>query len=417
MKASQLFTKTSRVVPVDEPAKNAQLLIKAGFIDKQMAGAYAFLPLGKKVLDNIVQIIREEMDEAGGSEISLTALQPKDIWETTGRWSDQVMDVWFKTKLANGNEVGLAPTHEEPLTNLMKRFITSYKDLPCYPYQFQTKFRNELRAKSGLLRCREFLMKDLYSFSRTPEEHEAFYNKMIGVYHKVFKRLGIGDITYITFASGGSFSKFSHEFQTVSDIGEDGIFVDEKRKLAVNKEVMDDAVLSELGLDKNCLAEKTAVEVGNIFSLGSKYSKPLGLTYTDKNGQIQPVYMGCYGIGPGRVMGVLAELFSDEKGLVWPESVAPFKVYLAQIGDSENVKKACQKLYDDFSEQGVSILWDDRDERPGVKFNDADLYGIPYRVVISEQTLEKAQLEVKKRNHDNIQMMTEEEFIKVLGNK
>ncbi len=417
MKASQLFTKTSRIVPVDEPAKNAQLLIKAGFIDKQMAGVYAFLPLGKRVLDNIVQIIREEMDEVGGCEISLTALQPKDIWEVTGRWNDQVIDIWFKTKLSNNVEAGLAPTHEEPLTNLMRRFVNSYKDLPCYPYQFQTKFRNELRAKSGLLRCREFLMKDLYSFSRTPEEHEAFYNKMTDAYHKVFKRLGIGDITYITFASGGSFSKFSHEFQTISDIGEDTIYIDQDKKIAINKEVLDDELLAELGIDKAHLVEKSGIEVGNIFPLGTKYSKPLGLTYTDKDGQVQPVYMGCYGIGPGRIMGVLAELFSDERGLVWPENVAPFKVYLAQIGDSENVKAASKKFYDDCNEQGVSIFWDDRDERAGVKFNDADLYGIPYRVVISEQTLEKRQLEVKKRTHDNTQMMSEKEFIKVLGNK
>jgi prolyl-tRNA synthetase len=417
MRASQLFTKTSRVVPVDEPAKNAQLLIKAGFIDKQMAGVYTFLPLGKRVLDNIVQIIREEMDAIGGNEISMTALQPKDIWETTGRWSGEVMDVWFKTKLANGNEAGLAPTHEEPLTNLMKRFVSSYKDLPCYPYQFQTKFRNELRAKSGLLRCREFLMKDLYSFSRTPEEHEVFYNKMVVAYHKIFKRLGIGDITYTTFASGGSFSKFSHEFQTISDIGEDTVYVDEKRKVAINKEVMDEEVLAELGLDKNSLLEKTAIEVGNIFPLGVKYSKPLSLTYVDKNGQVQPVYMGSYGIGPSRLMGTLVELFSDDKGLVWPENVAPFKVYLAQLGDTEAVKTHSQKLYDNLTGQGITVFWDDRDERPGVKFNDADLYGIPYRVVISEQTLDKGQFEVKKREHKEAHMMPKEALIKVLGNK
>jgi prolyl-tRNA synthetase len=417
MRASQLFTKTSRVVPVDEPAKNAQLLIRAGFIDKQMAGVYAFLPLGKRVLDNIVQIIREEMDAVGGTEISLTALQPKDIWETTGRWSGEVMDVWFKTKLTNGNEAGLAPTHEEPLTNLMSHFITSYKDLPCYPYQFQIKFRNELRAKSGLLRCREFLMKDLYSFSRTPEEHEAFYNKMAGAYHKIFKRLGIGDITYTTFASGGSFSKFSHEFQTVCDIGEDTIYIDEAKKVAVNKEVLDDTVLGELGLNKAHLVEKSAIEVGNIFGLGTRYSKPLNLTYTDKNGQVQPVYMGSYGIGPGRLMGTLVELFSDDKGLVWPETIAPFKVYLAQLGDSEAVKAQSQKFYNDCTERGIAIFWDDRDERPGIKFNDADLFGIPYRVVISKQTIQKGQLEVKKRAHQTAQMMTVAELIKVLANK
>jgi prolyl-tRNA synthetase len=260
-------------------------------------------------------------------------------------------------------------------------------------------------------------MKDMYSFSRTPEEHEAFYNEMIGVYHKIFKRLGLSDITYITFASGGSFSRFSHEFQTISEIGEDVIYIDKNKKMAINKEVLDDAVLTELGLEKAHLVEKTAIEVGNIFSLGVKYSKPLGLTYTDKNGQVQPVYMGCYGMGPGRLMGTLVELFSDDKGLVWPENVAPFKVYLAQLGDSEAVKNQCQKLYDNLIAKDITVFWDDRDERPGVKFNDADLYGIPYRVVISEQTIAKKQIEVKKREHKDASMITEEALIKVLANK
>jgi prolyl-tRNA synthetase len=414
MRATQLFTKTSRTVPADEPAKNAQLLIKAGFIDKQMAGVYAFMPLGKRVLDKVVQIIREEMDAVGGNEISLTALQSREVWESSGRWSSEVMDVWFKTKLASGHELGLAPTHEEPLTALMKRYISSYKDLPCYPYQFQTKFRNELRAKSGLLRCREFLMKDLYSFNRTQAEHEAFYEKMIAAYYKVFERLGVGDITYKTFASGGSFSKFSHEFQTISEVGEDIVFVDEQQKIAVNKEVMNKEVLDDLGLNDADLVEKKAVEVGNIFPLGTKYSEPLNLTYLDENGQTQLVFMGSYGIGPSRLVGVLAELFSDEKGLVWPISVAPFKVYLVQIGNSEPVKSACQKLYDYLNSQNVEVFWDDRDERPGVKFSDADLYGFPYRVVISEQTVANGQIELKLRKASETQLMSQEEVLKVL---
>ena len=316
MRASQLFAKTTKNLKVDETSRNARLLIKAGFIDKQMAGVYCFLPMGKMVLDNIIRIIREEMDVAGGNEISMTALQPKDLWQASGRWDDKVLDVWFKTKLASGSEVGLATTHEEPLTNMMRRFIDSYKDLPAYPYQFQIKFRNELRAKSGLLRGREFWMKDLYSFSRSLPEHQVFYDRMITAYNRVFERLGIAELTYKTFASGGSFSKYSDEFQTVCPAGEDVIYIDKTKKIAINQEVMSDEILSELGLKKSDLEKTRGVEVGNIFNLGTKYSQPLGLLFSDEQGQKQPVIMGSYGLGPSRIMGLLAELFSDDKGLV-----------------------------------------------------------------------------------------------------
>lgn len=415
MRASQLFTRTSKTAPADEVSKNAQLLLRAGFVHKEMAGVYAYLPLGKIVLDNIVQIIREEMNAVGGQEISLTALQHKDVWQASGRWSDDVMDVWFRTELANGTQLGLAPTHEEPLTNLMKQYISSYKDLPAYPYQFQTKFRNELRAKSGLMRGREFLMKDLYSFSKDVDQHDRFYALIGEAYHKVYDRLGIGDITYKTFASGGSFSKFSHEYQTISDVGEDTIYVHEAKQIAINKEVYTDEVLAELGVTKDELVEKRAVEVGNIFTLGTKFSEPLGLMYADENGQQLPVFMGSYGIGPSRLVGLIAEHFADDKGLVWPEAVAPAKVYIARIGDDAAVCTVADELYDILQEAGITVLYDDRDERPGAKFSDADLLGIPTRIVISAKTIAASEYEVKNRTAAEPEMLTKAALLKRLG--
>lgn len=412
MRLSHNFTKTLRDAPADEVAKNAQLLIRAGFVYKEMAGVYAYLPLGKRVLDNIVQIIREEMNAVGGNEISLTALQQKDTWEASGRWDDAVMDVWFKTKLASGSDLGLAPTHEEPLTRLMKGYIASYKDLPVYPYQFQIKFRNELRSKSGLMRGREFWMKDLYSFSKDIAEHEAFYEKITEAYHIVYDRLGIGDRTYKTFASGGSFAKYSHEFQTLSEAGEDTIYVHEDKKLAINAEVYTDEVLADLGITREELVEKKAVEVGNIFTLGTRFSDVFDLTYTDEKGVDQPVFMGSYGIGPSRVMGLIAELFADDKGLVWPENIAPAKVYLVQIGD---VEEEAGKLYDELEAKGVEVLWDDRNERPGAKFADADLMGIPHRVVISPKTVDEKVFEYKARTSTAVEMVSREALFAKLG--
>ena len=415
MKSSQLFTRTSKTVPADETSRNAQLLIQAGFIHKEMAGVYAFLPLGKRVLDNVVQIIREEMNAIGGQEVSLTALQGKDVWEASGRWSDEVMDIWFRTKLANGTELGLAPTHEEPLTNLMKQFISSYKDLPALPYQFQTKFRNELRSKSGLMRGREFLMKDLYSFNIDESSHDAFYEQAAEAYKRVFERLGIGDCTYKTFASGGSFSKYSHEFQTVSPVGEDTIYVHEGKGIAINQEVYTDEVLADLGITKDELVEKTAVEVGNIFTLATKFSEALDLKFTAEDGSVKPVFMGSYGIGPSRLVGLLAEHFADARGLVWPAAVAPMQVYLARLGESPEVVAQADELYTKLMDEGCEVLYDDRDARPGEKFADADLLGIPYRVVVSEKTAAANTYEVKARSATEVEMLNLNDLIKRLG--
>lgn len=415
MKVSQLFTKTTKNAPADEVAKNAQLLIRAGYIHKEMAGVYTYLPLGKRVLENIIQVIREEMDAIGGNEMALTALQASDAWKASGRWSDEVMDVWFKTKLANGTELGLAPTHEEPLTQLMKNFIHSYKDLPVYPYQFQTKFRNEIRSKSGLMRGREFWMKDLYSFSRTQAEHDAFYDKISDAYHAIFTRLGLGDLTYKTFASGGSFAKFSHEFQTLSPVGEDTIYVHKEKQIAINQEVFTDEVLAELGVARDELIEEKAVEVGNIFTLGTRFSEPLELRFTDENGDAQPVIMGSYGIGPSRLMGLLAEHFADDKGLVWPEAIAPYRVYLVRIGDAEAVTERADALYEALTAQGIHVLYDDRDERPGAKFADAELLGIPHRVTVSERSIEQEGVEYTARSGGESSILTRDELLAKLA--
>jgi len=411
MRLSELFTKTSKTIPADEKSRNAQLLIQAGYIHKEMAGVYSYLPLGKRVLDNIAQIIREEMNDIGGQELLMSTFQNKNIWEKTGRWSDVVIDNWFKTKLLNGTEVGIGLTHEEPIINMLKPYVNSYKDLPLYIYQLQTKYRNELRAKSGIMRGREFYMKDLYSFSRTQEEHEDFYTKTAAAYQKIYKRLGIGDITYYTYASGGYFSKFSHEFQTITDIGEDTVYLSKDKKLAINKEVYDDELLKELGLNKSELIEKRAVEVGNIFPLGSKYSDTIGLFYLDKEGKRQSIVMGCYGIGVSRLMGLLAEHFSDDRGLVWPQRVAPFQIILVSLGDDKKVLEEAEKVYKRLTEKGIAVLYDNRDLHPGEKFSDADLLGIPYRVVISQKTVEKQRLELKKRIESKSELVTLDQIV------
>ena len=411
MRQSQLFTKTRKEAPKDEVSKNAQLLIRAGYIHKEMAGVYAFLPLGLRVLNNIIAIIREEMNTIGGQELMLTALQNPELWKKTARWDDTAIDVWFKTELKAGGELGLGTTHEEPLTALLTEYISSYKDLPAYIYQFQTKFRNELRAKSGIMRVREFVMKDMYSFSKNEEEFREFYETCAKAYERVFARAGIGDRTYRTFASGGSFSKFSDEYQMLCDAGEDIIHVHKEKKIAVNKEVYTDDILSELGLAKAELTEEKAIEVGNIFPLGTRFSDAFGLAYTDENGNTIPVVMGCYGIGPGRLMGAIVEALSDDKGIVWPGSVAPFAVHLVALNtENDEVRDYADTIYTALRERGVEVLYDDRPLRAGEKFADSDLIGIPYRVVVSEKTKEQNAFEVVERKTGEVTYHSEEEL-------
>lgn len=413
MRLSQLFTKTRKDAPADEVAKNAQLLIKAGFIHKEMAGVYAYLPLGLKVLENIKQIVREEMNAIGGQELIMTSLQPKDIWEKTSRWDNEVVDIWFKTGLQDGTEVGLAWSHEEPILAMMQQYITSYKDLPASVYQFQTKLRNELRAKSGIMRGREFVMKDMYSLHTTAEDLDAYYEKVKQAYIKIYERLGLGDDTFVTFASGGAFTKFSHEFQTICDAGEDMLYLHRDKKIAVNEEVLDDAV-QELGINKEELEKVKSAEVGNIFNFGTDKSAQMGITFADAEGQ-QPIYLASYGIGVTRVMGVIAEKFSDDRGLVWPENIAPAKVYLARLGNIPSVISAADELYNRLTDSGVEVLYDDRDARPGEKFADADLMGIPYRVVVSERTIASGEHELKKRTEAEPKFLSSDKIVEILA--
>ncbi len=390
MLQSKIFTKTLHDDPKDEVSANARLLSRAGYVDKLMAGVWTYLPLGWRVFNKVADIVREEMNAIGGVEMYMPALQPKEVWEKTGRWDGQ--DIMYKMKDGSKRDVGLAWTHEELVTDIARRAIESYKDLPLYVYQIQDKFRDEPRAKSGLLRGREFSMKDLYSFDLDEDGLDASYERAKGAYTKVFERVGLGDRTIMTFSSGGDFSKYSHEFQTICEAGEDTIYVG--KDIAVNKEVYTDEVLKDLGLDKDSLEEKNAIEVGNIFKLGTRFSEAVGLKYKDDKGKENPVVMGSYGIGIGRLMGAVVEVLHDDDGIVWPESIAPFKVHLICLGD----RKPADDLYKELEDAGVEVLYDDREgQTPGERFKDADLIGIPYRVVVSEKTIEAGKFECKAR--------------------
>lgn len=404
MRLTELFTKTSKTAPASEVSKNAQLLMRAGFIHKEMAGVYAYLPLGLKVLENIKQIVREEMNAVGGQEIIMTGLQRKELWEQTDRWDDKNVDIWFKSELKNGTPVGFGWSHEEPITDMMKNFISSYRDLPANVYQFQVKLRNELRAKSGIMRGREFVMKDMYSYARTKEDLQVFYDKTTEAYMRVFDRVGLGDSTFLTFASGGAFTQFSHEFQTICDTGEDTIFLHRDKKIAINAEVMQDDVLAQLGLERDQLEEAKAAEVGNIFNFGTVKSEQLGLYFTDEDGTEKPVYLGSYGIGITRLMGVIVERFADDKGLVWPHNIAPAKVYIADVG--HDTKEIAGQLYQDLTEHGVGVIYDDREVRAGQKFADSELLGIPYRVTVGDESKRTEQFELTERKEGKTELLT-----------
>jgi len=416
MRQSRLLSKTRKDAPKDEVSKNAQLLIRAGYVSKEMAGVYSYLPLGLRVMQKIEDIIRDEMNMLGGLEMKTSIIQSKEVWEKSNRWSDEVLDIWFKTKLKNGTEVGLSFTNEEAYVNILKQHVNSYKDLPVYPYDFKDIFRNEARSKSGLLRGREFYWKAMYSFSKDENEHNEFYEKAKVAYKSIFDRVGIGHLTHMTFASGGTFSKYSHEYQAETSAGEDTIYFDEKKRIAVNKEVYNDEVLKGLGLDKTKLVELKAIEVGNIFSLGTKFSEPFDFKYKNEKGEEKFVVMGCYGIGLGRLMGTVVEILSDDKGLVWPTSIAPFLIHLVEISSENNeVKKTAESLYDKLAESGIEVLYDDREARAGEKFNDSDLIGIPFRIVVSEKGIAKGEFEIKNRKTGEVSMMKEEdlmEFVK-----
>lgn len=396
MRLSQSFTKPLRSAPKDADSANARLLTQGGFIDQLAAGIYSFLPLGWRVYRKIEQIIREEMDAIGGQELNLPALHPAAPWKASGRWDDaDVREVMYQFQDQSGKDYALGWTHEEVIAAVGTHHINSYKDLPLAVYQIQTKFRNEPRAKSGLLRGREFMMKDLYSFHADEADLERFYDEVKAAYLKIYQRLGLD--AWVVEASGGAFTKYSHEFQVFADAGEDTVYYTEDRKFAQNAEIFDKAKAPK------GVKQTAAIEVGNIFKLGTRFPEAAKLTFLDKDGKRQTPIMASYGIGPSRVMGTIVEVSHDDHGIIWPEAVAPFAVHLVRLGEDEAVVKAADKLYADLGKAGVEVLYDDRAESAGIKFNDADLLGIPTRVTISQSTTAQEQCELKHRTADKVE--------------
>lgn len=412
MLQSKLFTKVSRELPKDETSFNAQVLIRAGFVDKLAAGVYTFLPLGLRVHSKICNIIREEMNKAGGQEILMPGLTPKEIWEATNRWD--TFDALFRLKGSDEKEYALGATHEEVVTPLVKKHVFSYKELPVYIYQIQTKFRNEKRAKAGLIRGREFSMKDLYSFHENEDDLNEYYKKMQKAYFDVYERCGLLDQTFLTFASGGAFSKYSHEFQTLTEAGEDTIHICDDCNIAINSEIIEEQKACP-SCSREDLRIAKAVEVGNIFKLRTKFSEPFDLSYVDKTGAKNLVEMGCYGIGPSRLVGTIVEVHHDDRGIIWPKEVAPFRVHLLKLGQlDEKSEQEAKKVYEALLKAGVEVLFDDREVGAGEKFTDADLIGCPYRVVVSEKTLSKGKLEVKERREEKFELVSLDELIEMV---
>ena len=412
MLQSKLFTKTIKDISKEEISESARLLLRAGFIDKLTAGVYTFLPLGLKVLEKIEKIISDEMESIGGQRILMPGLIPKANWEKTGRWGS--FDALFKLKGQGETEYALGATHEEVVVPLIKNYIKSYKDLPLAIFQIQDKFRNELRTKSGILRTREFLMKDLYSFHATEKDLDDYYEKVKKSYEKIFKKTGIASKTYLTLASGGTFSEFSHEFQTATPSGEDTIFICPNCQTAINKEIIGKTDKC-WKCSKNITQEEKAIEVGNIFKLKDKYSKPFDLNFIDKDGNKKIVLMGCYGIGLPRLMGAIVEVLHDERGIVWPETVAPFKFHLISIENNTKVKKAAKKLYETLQKENQEVIYDDRDAKSaGEKFADCDLIGVPFRIIISQKSLEKNSFELKNRKENKGKLISFKNLSKVL---
>lgn len=410
MRYSLLFGKTKLEAPADADSVNARFLAQAGYIVKQMAGVYIFLPLGLRVLTKIQQIIREEMNRVGGQELLMPALTQIENYETTGR---HTLDILFQMKGASEAVYVLNQSHEEVVTPLVQKYTFSYRDLPLAVYQIQNKFRNEPRAKSGILRGREFSMKDMYSFHRDETDLNAYYEKVKAAYFKIYQRLGIGDSTVLTFASGGTFSKYSHEFQTLCDIGEDTIYLCESCRVAVNKELIpEQKKCPECG--NASLSVRRAIEVGNIFKLRTRFSDAFGFTYSDEKGEHQKVEMGCFGIGPSRLMGTLVEVFHDEKGILWPKSLAPYQIHLVTLGNDHAITKKAKEIYKNLRYQGIEVLFDDRDESTGKKLNDADLIGIPFRLLVSKKTIEKKGVEVKKRTEKETRIVNEKDIIPLI---
>lgn len=410
MLQSELFTKTLRQAPKDKETINAQLLVRAGFVNKLMAGVYSYLPLGLKVLTKIAQIVREEMDAIGGQEILMPSLHPAEIWKRTSAW-DKV-EVLFKIKSRTKKDYALGQSEEEVVTPLVMRYVDTYKDLPLFVYQIGWKYRDELRSKSGLLRGREFYMKDMYSFHEDQQDFEKYYEIVKQAYLKIFQRVGL--VAKVTEASGGGFSeKISYEFMVLTDAGEDNILYCDVCEFCVNVEIAKNKSGDKCPKcgGKGKLSQAKASEVGNVFDLGQKYGKDFDLSFKDRTNQPKFPIMGCYGLGISRLMGVIVEKFHDDKGIIWPKSVSPFDIHLINIAKEV---KAADQLYETLQATGISVLYDQRDVSAGVKFTDSDLIGIWTRVLVSDKTLAKDSVEIKERNSDKNSIVKIKDLIESL---
>lgn len=405
MKQSKLFIKTLKLPPKDAVSISHKYLVQAGFVDMLMAGVYTYLPLAWRVIGKISNIIREEMNAYDAQEMLMPALQSKNIWEETGRWSGSLSDVMYQFKDRSGKDIGLAATHEEVIYDIVRRNINSHRNLPLAVYQIQNKFRNEVRVKGGIMRGREFCMKDLYSFHISEEDLDDYYKKMITAYKKVYSRCGLD--AKIIEASGGVFTEnYSHEFQVISEAGEDKILYCSKCDYGQNTEI---AKLKEGDKCPNCsdlLKEGKSIEVGNIFQFGDKYAKDMNGYVTDASGVKKPILMASYGIGISRLVATIVEIYNDKKGIIWPEAVAPFDVHLLSLGRNDDA----EKYYKILKDNNIEVLYDDRDISAGEKFADSDLIGIPYRMVISNKTSDK--IEIKERKSDSVVVQTLDSFIK-----
>jgi prolyl-tRNA synthetase len=408
MRQSQLFSKPKKEIPKETEAISHRLLVRADFIDQLSSGIYSFLSLGKKVHDKIEKIIREEMLNLGAQEIYLPVLIPKNLWQITERW-EKIEPPLFKLKDIHGKEFGLGPTHEEVITELVRTRIKSYKDLPLYLFQIQSKFRNEMRPTGGLLRVREFIMKDLYSFHQTKEDALNFYQKVKNAYFKIFQRCGLKKVICVEAEPGTIGGELSHEFMVLAENGEDTLFLCQKCGFSSKTKKICPKCQKKLE-KKNC------IEIGHIFYLGEKYSQVMDANFINKEGKKSPVIMGCYGIGIGRLMASIVEVFHDKKGIIWPKKIAPFQVHFISLLPSEKQNLA-RKIYQDLKKRGIEVLYDDRlDKTAGEKFAEADLIGIPYRVVMSERTLKKGSVELKRRDSYKTQLVKIQKLKEILKN-
>ena len=402
MKQSLLFNKTRKNISKDIVATSHKYLVRADFVEKTISGVYRFLPLGLKVLRNIENIIREEMVDLGSQEVFLPALQNKKLWEETDRWGNFDPPL-FKFKDIHGKEIALGPTHEEEITDIVRKRVSSYQDLPVSLFQIQNKFRNELRATGGLLRTREFIMKDLYSFHSNEEDLVNFYNKVKNSYFNIFKRCGL-DAVAVSADSGAIGGDYSSEFMAVTDVGEDTILVCNKCGYGANIEKIKDS--KKCPECDNLLESKKAIELGHIFCLGTKYSKMMNANYKNKKGEEKPILMGCYGVGVSRLMATIIELKNDDRGIIWPKEVAPFQIHLICLDSEGKIKEESDRIYSQLKKDNFDVLYDDRENKSaGEKFIESDLIGIPIRIVVSEKTLKENSVGVKRREEEKEQLV------------